>query len=120
MALMALLLALAVNVGVSTMVESFSKPGWHYLARWPSTAATRAARAKIRELTDRRLLHLSVNDAVAIGLRQSDEIGVAAAQVDVAEAQYGAARANVLPQLRFNGAYLHVYESARGQARRAA
>jgi len=47
------------------MVESFSKPGWHYLARWPSAAATRAARQKIRELTDRRLLRLSVKDVVA-------------------------------------------------------
>jgi outer membrane protein TolC len=64
----------------------------------------------------RDTLRLSVDDAVSIALRQSDEVGVAAAQVDLADAQYGAARANVLPQLRFNGAYLHVYESARGQA----
>lgn len=61
-------------------------------------------------------LRLSVDEAVSIALRQSDEVGVAAAQVDVADAQYGAARANVLPQLRFSGSYLHVYESARGQA----
>src|ERR1700716_644609 len=61
-------------------------------------------------------LRLTVDEAVTIALRQSDEIGVAAAQVDVADAQYGAARANVLPQLRLNGAYLHVYQSARGQA----
>lgn len=46
------------------MVESFSKPGWHFLARWPSAAATQAARAKIRELTDRRLLRLPVEDVV--------------------------------------------------------
>jgi RNA-directed DNA polymerase len=47
------------------MVESFSKPGWHFLARWPSAAATRAARQRIRELTDRRLLRLPVEDVVA-------------------------------------------------------
>jgi group II intron reverse transcriptase/maturase len=47
------------------MVESFSKPGWHFLARWPSAAATRAARQRIRELTDRRLLLLPVEDVVA-------------------------------------------------------
>ena len=64
----------------------------------------------------RDTLRLSVDEAVSIALRQSDEVGVAAAQVDVADAQYGAARANVLPQLRFSGAYLHVYESARGSA----
>jgi RNA-directed DNA polymerase len=47
------------------MVESFSKPGRHFLARWPSAAATRAARQRIRELTDRRLLRLPVEDVVA-------------------------------------------------------
>jgi len=47
------------------MVESFSKPGRHFLARWPSAAATQAARRRIRELTDRRLLRLSVEDVVA-------------------------------------------------------
>lgn len=64
----------------------------------------------------RDTMRLSVDEAVAIALRQSDEVGIAAAQIDVADAQYGAARANTLPQLRFSGAYLHVYESARGQA----
>jgi outer membrane protein TolC len=64
----------------------------------------------------RDTLRLSVDDAVAIALRQSDEMGIAAAQIDVADAQYGAARANTLPQLRFSGSYLRVYESARGQA----
>jgi group II intron reverse transcriptase/maturase len=47
------------------MVESFSKPGWHYLARWPSARATQAARAKIRELTERRLLLMPLEDVVA-------------------------------------------------------
>ncbi|MGH9382613.1 MAG: group II intron reverse transcriptase/maturase [Thermoanaerobaculia bacterium] len=47
------------------MVESFSKPGWHFLARWPSAAATQAARTRIRELTARRLLRLPVEDVVA-------------------------------------------------------
>jgi outer membrane protein TolC len=61
-------------------------------------------------------VRLSVEDAVAMALRQSDEVGVAAAQVDVADALYGAARANVLPQLRVSAGYTHVYESARGQA----
>ncbi|CAN5423950.1 TolC family protein [soil metagenome] len=49
-------------------------------------------------------------------MRQSDEVGIAAAQVDIADAQYGSARASLLPQLRLNSAYTHVYESARGQA----
>jgi RNA-directed DNA polymerase len=46
------------------MLASFSKPGWHFLARWPSAAATQAARQRIRERTDRRLLGLPVEDVV--------------------------------------------------------
>jgi len=61
-------------------------------------------------------IRLSLDQAVVLGLRQSDEIGLASAQVDVADAQYANARANILPQLRFNGAYTHVWESARGSA----
>lgn len=61
-------------------------------------------------------LHLSVEEAVTLAQRQSDEVGVAAAQTDVAAARFGAARANALPQLRLNSTYTHVYESARGQA----
>ena len=61
-------------------------------------------------------LRLSLGDAVSMAMRQSDEVGISAAQADVAEALYGAARANLLPQLRLNTAYTHVYQSARGQA----
>lgn len=61
-------------------------------------------------------LRLSLGDAVAVAMRQSDEVGIAAAQVDLADAVYGGARASLLPQLRLSTSYLHVYESARGQA----
>ena len=61
-------------------------------------------------------LRLSLQDAVSLAQRQSDEVGVAAAQTDVADARLGTARANTLPQLRLNSTYTHVYESARGQA----
>jgi outer membrane protein TolC len=64
----------------------------------------------------RDTLRLSVDDAVTIALRESDEVGLAAAQVDLASAQHGVTRANALPQLRFTGSYQHVYESARGNA----
>jgi group II intron reverse transcriptase/maturase len=46
------------------MVWSFSKPGVRFLARWPSARAMQAARQRIRELTDRRLLRLPVEDVV--------------------------------------------------------
>ena len=61
-------------------------------------------------------LRLSLGDAVSVAMRQSDEVGIFAAQVDVADAVYGGARASLLPQLRLSTSYLHVYESARGQA----
>jgi outer membrane protein TolC len=61
-------------------------------------------------------LRLSLGDAVSMAMRQSDEVGISAAQIDVADALYGSARANMLPQLRLNTAYTHVFESARGQA----
>jgi outer membrane protein TolC len=77
------------------------------------TSHTLAAQAPTR-LTD--TLRLSLDQAVDLGLRQSDEIGLANAQVGVADAQYSNVRANALPQLRFNSTYTHVYESARGQA----
>lgn len=74
------------------------------------------ARGQSSGSAPRDTLRLALEEAVAISLRQSDEVGIAAAQVDVADAQYLAARSNALPQLRLNGAYTHVYQSARGQA----
>ena len=61
-------------------------------------------------------LRLSLDQAVELGLQQSDEIGLANAQIGVADALYSNVRANALPQLRFNGTYSHVYQSARRQA----
>ena len=61
-------------------------------------------------------LRLSLGDAVSIAMRQSDEVGLAAARIDLADAQHGTSRASLLPQLRITSAYTHVYESARGNA----
>lgn len=61
-------------------------------------------------------LRISLDEAVALAVREGDEVGIAMAQRDIADAQFGAARANLLPQLRVSGSYQHVYESARGQA----
>jgi outer membrane protein TolC len=75
-----------------------------------------AARAQPSSARSGDTLRLSLGDAVSIALRQSDEVGISAAQMDIADALYGTARANLLPQLRLSASYLHVYESARGQA----
>ena len=61
-------------------------------------------------------LRLSIQDAVAIAQRMSDEARLSAAQVDVADAQVALARASGLPQLRINSSYSHVYENARSTA----
>lgn len=61
-------------------------------------------------------LRLSIQDAIAVALQESDEVQLAAAQADIAGAQVGTARASALPQLRINSQYQHVYENARANA----
>jgi outer membrane protein len=61
-------------------------------------------------------LRLSLPDAIAIALRESDEIRLTAAQAEIADAQFGVARATALPQIRINSQYQHVYENARANA----
>ena len=80
----------------------------------PVSSPLRAQSPAPRAVTD--TLRLSVEDAVTLAQRQSDEVGIAAAQAEVADARFGAARASALPQLRLSSTYTHVYESARGQA----
>ncbi len=46
-------------------VESFTKKGRYFCARWPSSRAVAAARERIRYHTDRRLLFLPVSEVVA-------------------------------------------------------
>lgn len=58
-------------------------------------------------------LVLSLADAVERARRTSDEVQLAAAQVEVTEAQFTTARAGALPQLRINSAYTHVLQNAR-------
>ncbi|HUQ83761.1 MAG TPA: TolC family protein [Gemmatimonadaceae bacterium] len=58
-------------------------------------------------------LRMAIEEAVARAVRLSDESRLAAAQLDVTEAQITTARAAGLPQLRLNGAYTQVIENAR-------
>ena len=95
----------------------------HYMSRRLARACAlgvflvpSAVRAQSAPAGSRDTVRLSLGDAVAIALRQSDEVGISAAQVEVADALYGSARANVMPQLRLSTSYQHVYESARGNA----
>jgi outer membrane protein TolC len=86
------------------------------VAAQSSTDTVRVLGARSSQASARDTVRLTLDQAVQLGLRQSDEVGLAAAQTEVADAQLANARSNVLPQLRLNGAYTHVYESARGQA----
>ena len=61
-------------------------------------------------------LRLSLQDAVAIALRASDEVRLSAMQAEIADAQFGTARATALPQLRLNASYNHAWENARANA----
>ncbi|MGQ0640455.1 MAG: TolC family protein [Gemmatimonadaceae bacterium] len=58
-------------------------------------------------------LRLSLADAVTRAIRESDEVRLAAAQVDVTEAQVTTARALGLPTLQFTGNYTQVERNAR-------
>ena len=61
-------------------------------------------------------VRLSLHEAVTLGLRAGDEIGLAAAHALSSEAQYELARASLLPQLRLNSSYSRTFESARSNA----
>jgi outer membrane protein len=58
-------------------------------------------------------VRLSLADAVSRAVRESDEVRLAAAQLDVTEAQVTSARAAGLPLLRMSGNYTQVERNAR-------
>ena len=61
-------------------------------------------------------LRLSLEEAVATGLRVSDEIRLATAQYDIAGAQLDAARSAMMPQLRINSTFGRTFDNARSAA----
>lgn len=58
-------------------------------------------------------VRISVSDAVSRVLRESDEVRLAASQLDVTQAQLTQARAATLPQLTLRGNYTQVTRNAR-------
>lgn len=60
-------------------------------------------------------VRLSIEEAVTRVLRESDEVRLAASQVDLADAQVTTARAAGLPQLRLAGNYSQVLRNARAE-----
>ena len=66
-----------------------------------------------RPLATTDTLRLSLEEAVATGLRVGDEIRLAAAQADIADAQLDAARSSMMPQLRINSTFGRTFDNAR-------
>jgi outer membrane protein TolC len=69
-----------------------------------------------RPLATADTLRLSLEEAVATGLRVSDEIRLATAQTDIADAQLDAARSTMMPQLRINSTFGRTFDNARSAA----
>ncbi|HEU4566008.1 MAG TPA: TolC family protein [Gemmatimonadaceae bacterium] len=105
-------LAALLAAGISAPVAVSSSQSTPPLPPVAAPAAAAAAAPGARADT----LELSIADAVTLALRSGEEARIAAAQVQVAEAQATVARASALPQLRVNGTYTHVIENARAQA----
>jgi outer membrane protein TolC len=78
-------------------------------------ALATSARAQ-GSVTPTDTLRLSLEEAVVIGLRVSDEVRLAVAQADIADAQLDIARSAMMPQLRLNSTFGRTFENARSAA----
>jgi outer membrane protein TolC len=69
-----------------------------------------------RAATSTDTIRLSLEEAVTLGLRVSDEVRLSIAQTDIAEAQLDAARSGLLPQFRLSSSFGRTFENARSAA----
>jgi outer membrane protein TolC len=67
------------------------------------------------EAQQRDTLRLAIEDAVTRVLRESDEVRIAGAQIELTDAQITTARATGLPQARLSSSYSQVLRNARAQ-----
>ncbi|MBK6486973.1 MAG: TolC family protein [Gemmatimonadetes bacterium] len=99
------------------MIYHISFPKSLGVAAWllatPAVLSAQRAGAVPAPATD--TVRLSIDEAVTRVLRESDESQLAAAQVDIAEAQVTSSRAAGLPQLRLAGNYSQVIKNARAE-----
>jgi outer membrane protein TolC len=63
----------------------------------------------------RDTIRLGIEDAVTRALRESDEVRIAGAQIELTDAQITQARASGLPQARLSSSYTQVLRNARAQ-----
>jgi outer membrane protein TolC len=76
-----------------------------------SVTATAAAQSPAPDT-----IRLSIEEAVATGLKVADEVRLSAAQSEIADAQFNAARAGLVPLLRLTSTFGRTFESARSAA----
>ena len=76
-----------------------------------SAAAPAAAQSSTSDT-----IRLSIEEAVATGLKVADEVRLSAAQAEMADAQFNAARAGLVPLLRLTSTFGRTFESARSAA----
>src|SRR6185295_13944782 len=72
-----------------------------------AAAATAAAQSPAKDT-----LRLTIEEAVSTGLKMADEVRLTAAQADIADAQFDAARGAMLPSLRLTSSFGRTYFSA--------
>src|SRR5262249_6601432 len=61
-------------------------------------------------------IRLSIEEAVATGLKMADEVRLQAASADIIDAQFDAARGALLPTARLTSSFGRTYSSARSLA----
>lgn len=74
------------------------------------------AQPAVAQRADARVdtLQVSIGDAVSHAITSSDEVRLSRLSLDVTDAQFGVARASVVPQLRFQGNNSQSLRNARG------
>jgi len=76
-----------------------------------AAVATAAAQSTAKDT-----LRLSIEEAVATGLKVADEVRLSALQADISDAQFDAARGALLPTARLSSSFGRTYSSARSLA----
>src|SRR6185436_2151300 len=93
-----------------------------YVMKYPILAAFSGAiqlvavAAAAAQSTAPDTLRLSIEEAVATGLKVADEVRLSAAQADITDAQFDAARGAMLPLARLTSSFGRTYSSARSLA----
>ena len=89
---------------------------YRVLAAFSGAIQLAAVAAAAAQSTAPDTLRLSIEEAVATGLKVADEVRLSSAQADITDAQFDAARGALLPSLRLTSSFGRTYSSARSLA----